>query len=166
MNFRMIRHIIGWLLLFECVFLAVPALTAVVYRERVVLYYLGTMALCGLLGWLCIRRKPPVTALYAREGFVIVAMSWILLSLMGALPLWLSREIPSFVDALFETVSGFTTTGASILPEVERLSHAALIWRSFTHWVGGMGVLVFIMAFVPLSGGRNMHIMKAESPGP
>ena len=97
MNFRMIRHIIGWLLLFECVFLAVPALTAVVY-------------------------KPPVTALYAREGFVIVAMSWILLSLMGALPLWLSREIPSFVDALFETVSGFTTTGASILPEVERLS--------------------------------------------
>ena len=166
MNFRMIRHIIGWLLLFECVFLAVPALTAVVYRERVVVYYLGTMALCGLLGWLCIRRKPPVTALYAREGFVIVAMSWILLSLMGALPLWLSREIPSFVDALFETVSGFTTTGASILPEVERLSHAALIWRSFTHWVGGMGVLVFIMAFVPLSGGRNMHIMKAESPGP
>ena len=166
MNFRMIRHIIGWLLLFECVFLAVPALTAVVYRERVVVYYLGAMALCGLLGWLCIRRKPPVTALYAREGFVIVAMSWILLSLMGALPLWLSREIPSFVDALFETVSGFTTTGASILPKVERLSHAALIWRSFTHWVGGMGVLVFIMAFVPLSGGRNMHIMKAESPGP
>ena len=166
MNFRMIRHIIGWLLLFECVFLAVPALTAVVYRERVVVYYLGAMALCGLLGWLCIRRKPPVTALYDREGFVIVAMSWILLSLMGALPLWLSREIPSFVDALFETVSGFTTTGASILPEVERLSHAALIWRSFTHWVGGMGVLVFIMAFVPLSGGRNMHIMKAESPGP
>ena len=91
MNFRMIRHIIGWLLLFECVFLAVPALTAVVYRERVVVYYLGTMALCGLLGWLCIRRKPPVTALYAREGFVIVAMSWILLSLMGALPLWRVR---------------------------------------------------------------------------
>lgn len=166
MNYRMIRYIIGWLLLFECVFLAVPALTAAVYREHVVWYYLGTMALCGLLGFLCILRKPAVTALYAREGFVIVAMSWILLSLMGALPLWLSREIPSFVDALFETVSGFTTTGASILPEVESLSHAALMWRSFTHWIGGMGVLVFIMAFVPLSGGQNMHIMKAESPGP
>ena len=101
MNFRMIRHIIGWLLLFECVFLAVPALTAVVYRERVVVYYLGAMALCGLPGWLCIRRKPPVTALYAREGFVIVAMSWILLSPMGALPLWLSRKShPSWTPCL------------------------------------------------------------------
>lgn len=166
MNYRMIRHIFGWLLLFECAFLAIPTLTAVIYRENVIWYYLGTMVLCGLLGWLCTLRKPDNTALYAREGFVIVAMSWMLLSLFGSLPLWLSREISSFVDALFETVSGFTTTGASVLPEVESLSHAALIWRSFTHWVGGMGVLVFIMAFVPLSGGQNMHIMKAESPGP
>ncbi len=166
MNYRMIRHIIGWLLLFECVFLLVPTLTGLVYHESVIRYYLVTMAVCGLLGWLCIRHKPTVTALYARDGFIIVSLSWILLSLMGALPLWLSGEIPSFIDALFETVSGFTTTGASILSEVESLSHAALMWRSFTHWIGGMGVLVFIMAFVPLSGGQNMHIMKAESPGP
>lgn len=166
MNIRMIRHILGWLMIFEAAFLAVPTLTAVIYRESVVWYYLGTLALCGLVGWLCTLRKPTNTVLYAREGYVIVALSWILLSLLGALPLWLSGEIPSFVDALFETVSGFTTTGASILSDVESLSHAALMWRSFTHWVGGMGVLVFIMAFLPLAGGQNMHIMKAESPGP
>lgn len=166
MNVRMIRYIIGWLMLFEAAFLAIPALTAVIYREAVVWHYLGAMLLCALLGLLCVLRKPQNTLLFAREGFVIVALSWIILSILGALPLWSSREIPSYVDALFETVSGFTTTGASILSDVESLSHAALMWRSFTHWVGGMGVLVFIMAFLPLAGGQNMHIMKAESPGP
>lgn len=166
MNLRMIKNITGWLLLFEALFLCVPALTACVYREKVIWYYILTMGLCAGLGLLCLIRKPQNTTLYAKEGFVIVSISWIIMSLFGALPLWMSREIPSFVDALFETVSGFTTTGASILTEVEALSHAALMWRSFTHWVGGMGVLVFIMAFLPLSGGHNMHIMKAESPGP
>jgi trk system potassium uptake protein TrkH len=111
-------------------------------------------------------KKPKDKTLYSREGFVIVSLSWIVLSIFGALPLCISREIPSYVDALFEIVSGFTTTGASILPAVEELSHAALIWRSFSNWVGGMGVLVFVMAFIPLSGGNNLHIMRAESPGP
>ena len=111
-------------------------------------------------------KKPKQTDLYAKEGFVIVSLSWVILSLFGALPFVISGAIPSFIDAFFETVSGFTTTGASIVPSVEDLPRAMLMWRSFTHWVGGMGVLVFIMAILPLSGAQNMHIMRAESPGP
>ena len=166
MNYRMIRNILGWLLIFECGFMLVPTVTALVYREAQIWYFLATMLLCGGLGGLCVLKKPKNSTLYAREGFVIVSLSWIFLSLFGALPFFLSGCIPNYVDALFETVSGFTTTGASILSEVESLPRCMLMWRSFTHWVGGMGVLVFIMAFVPLSGGQNMHIMKAESPGP
>lgn len=144
----------------------VPTVTALIYREREVGYFLATILLCALIGGICVWRKPKSTVLYARDGFVIVSLSWIVLSLFGALPFFLSGSIPNFVDALFETVSGFTTTGASILSEVEVLPKCMLMWRSFTHWVGGMGVLVFIIAFVNLSGGQNMHIMKAESPGP
>ncbi len=166
MNFRMIKNILGWILIFEASFMLVPLITALVYAEDVFLSYLLSIGICLLIGFLFIWKKPKDRTLYSRDGFVIVSLSWILLSIFGALPFYISREIPSYIDALFETVSGFTTTGASILSEVESLSHAALMWRSFTHWVGGMGVLVFIMAFVPLSGGNNMHIMKAESPGP
>ncbi|MCQ2430823.1 MAG: TrkH family potassium uptake protein [Clostridia bacterium] len=166
MNYRMIKNITGWLLLFEALFLLVPSVTALIYMEKAGLYYVGTAVVCALIGWLCMHKKPADTVLYAREGFVIVSMSWIVLSLFGAVPLWLCGDVPDYIDALFEVVSGYTTTGASILAEVETLTHASLMWRSFTHWVGGMGVLVFIMAFVPLSGGQNMHIMKAESPGP
>ena len=166
MNFRMIKNILGWILIFEAGFMLVPLITALVYAEDVFLSYIISIGICLLIGFLCIWKKPKDRTLYSRDGFVIVSLSWIVLSIFGALPFYISREIPSYVDALFETVSGFTTTGASILSEVESLSHAAIMWRSFTHWVGGMGVLVFIMAFVPLSGGNNMHIMKAESPGP
>jgi trk system potassium uptake protein TrkH len=166
MNFKMIRNILGWILIFEAGFMLVPLLTAIIYTEDIFLSYLISMGICLIIGFLLIWKKPTNRTLYSRDGFVIVSLSWIILSIFGALPFFISREIPSFVDALFETVSGFTTTGASILSEVESLSHASLMWRSFTHWVGGMGVLVFIMAFVPLSGGNNMHIMKAESPGP
>ena len=166
MNFRMIKNILGWILIFEAGFMFVPLLTAIIYSEEVFTSYLISMGICLLIGFLFIWRKPKDKTLYSREGFVIVSLSWIFLSIFGALPMFISREIPSYIDALFETVSGFTTTGASIVPDVEALSHATLIWRSFTHWVGGMGVLVFVMAFVPLSGGNNMHIMKAESPGP
>lgn len=166
MNRKMIRNILGWLLIFECGFMLVPTVTALVYREREVWAFLVTMLLCGAIGALFVWRKPKDSVLYAREGFVIVSLSWILLSLFGAIPFCISGTIPNYLDALFETVSGFTTTGASILTEVEPLPRCMLMWRSFTHWVGGMGVLVFIMAFVPLSGGQNMHIMKAESPGP
>lgn len=166
MNHKMIRNILGWLLIFECGFMLVPTVTALVYREREVWAFLVTMLLCGAIGALFVWRKPKDSVLYAREGFVIVSLSWILLSLFGAIPFCISGAIPNYLDALFETVSGFTTTGASILTEVELLPRCMLMWRSFTHWVGGMGVLVFIMAFIPLSGGQNMHIMKAESPGP
>ena len=166
MNYRMIRNIIGWLLLFECGFMLVPAATALIYRESEIWCFLVTMLLCGGIGGLFVLKRPRNQTLYAREGFVIVALSWIVLSLFGALPFRFSGCIPHYIDALFETVSGFTTTGASILSEVESLPRCMLMWRSFTHWVGGMGVLVFVMAFVPLSGGQNMYIMKAESPGP
>ena len=166
MNHRMIRYTLGWLLLFEALFLLAPVLTALICRERVLAAFLWTMAACLAVGLFLVRKRPQNTTLYSREGFLIVAFSWILLSLFGCLPFYISKEIPSFINALFETVSGFTTTGASVLSDVESLSRATLLWRSFTHWVGGMGVLVFIMAFLPLSGGQNMHIMKAESPGP
>ncbi len=166
MNYRMIKYITGWLLIFEALFMTLPAVTAILYRESDLWYFLMVMAGCLALGGLMIIRKPSNTALYAKEGFVIVSLSWIVLSLVGALPFFLSGTIPHYVDALFETVSGFTTTGASILTAIEPLPKSMLMWRSFTHWVGGMGVLVFIMAFVPLSGGRNLHIMRAESPGP
>ncbi|MCM1330092.1 MAG: TrkH family potassium uptake protein [Ruminococcus sp.] len=166
MNFKMIAYILGWILIFEAIFMAVPLVTAVCFGENEFWYFLLTAGFCLFAGWLMIRKKPERKELYSREGNVIVAFSWIWLSIFGALPFCISGVIPSYLDALFETVSGFTTTGASILSEVESLPKSMLMWRSFTHWVGGMGVLVFIMAFLPLSGAQNMHIMKAESPGP
>ena len=166
MNYKMIRNILGWLLLFEAGFMLVPLITGICYGERETLFFAVTMILCATIGGLCAWTKPRDSVLYAREGFVIVSLSWIALSLFGAIPFFISGVIPNYLDALFETVSGFSTTGASILSDVESLPKCMLMWRSFTHWVGGMGVLVFIMAFMPLSGGQNMHIMKAESPGP
>ncbi len=166
MNYRMIAHILGWILIFESIFLVVPIITALYYGERELWVFLGTAALCLITGRLITFRKPENKRLFSREGYVIVSLSWIVLSLFGALPMFFSGSIPNFIDALFETVSGFTTTGASILSDVESLPKSVTMWRSFIHWIGGMGVLVFIMAFVSLSGGQNMHIMKAESPGP
>lgn len=166
MNYRMISYILGWILIFEGLFLTVPLITGIAFGETALISYLITLGICFLIGALLILKKPKNKQLFAREGYVIVALSWIVLSAFGALPFVISGEIPTYIDALFETVSGFTTTGASILADVEKLSHASLMWRSFTHWVGGMGVLVFIMAFIQLSGAQNMHIMKAESPGP
>lgn len=166
MNYRMIRYILGWIMIFSAIFMLVPMVTAVVYGENEIMYFFISACVGAALGALCMIKKPEKKELHARDGFVIVSLSWILLSILGALPLFISGAIPSFIDALFETVSGFTTTGATILGEVESLPRCVLIWRSFTHWVGGMGVLVFIIAFVQLSGGQNMYLMKAESPGP
>ncbi len=167
MNYRMIRNILGWILIFEAGFMAVPVVTAVCYAEwRELSAFAATMVLCAAIGVLCVWKKPQNTALYAREGFVTVALSWIVMSLFGAIPFCITGAIPNYIDALFEMVSGFTTTGSSILPAVEEMPKCINMWRCFSHWVGGMGVLVFIMAFVSLSGGQNMHIMKAESPGP
>ncbi len=167
MNYRMIRNILGWILIFESGFMLVPAVTAVVYGEwRELTHFTVTIFLCAMIGLLCIWKKPQNTTLYAREGFVTVALSWIVLSVFGAIPFFTTGWIPNFIDALFEMVSGFTTTGSSVISSVEDLPKCINMWRCFSHWVGGMGVLVFIMAFVSLSGGQNMHIMKAESPGP
>lgn len=166
MNRAMIRKILGLVLEIEAVLLLVPFLTGLIYRESVAWYYLGGAALCFLVGWLLQLKKPQDTLFYLKEGCVITALSWILLSLFGCLPLFVSGEIPKFEDALFETISGFTTTGASVVPSVEDLSQAALLWRSLTHWIGGMGVLVFLLAILPSSGSSHMNIMRAESPGP
>jgi trk system potassium uptake protein TrkH len=168
MNISIIRRTLGFLLLFLAVFLLVPLITAAIYWEKEFFSVLAAMGIAGAVGGLLVWRKPKKTGLYAKEGFVIVALSWIVMSLFGALPFWISGKIPSFIDALFETVSGFTTTGATIIPTgeaLEAMPKCLLMWRSFTHWVGGMGVLVFMMAFLPLSGAGNLHMMRAESTG-
>lgn len=166
MNYSMIRYTLGWLCIFEAVFFVVPLIISICYMEIEALHFLLAIMVTLAVGIPLSVKKPKNTAIYAKEGFVIVALSWITLSIFGALPFMFTGSTASFVDALFETVSGFTTTGASIFSEVESLPRGILMWRSFTHWIGGMGVLVFIMAFLPLSGGHNMHIMRAESPGP
>ncbi len=164
----MIKYTVGWLLIFESAFFLVPIATGLIYREwQTVLAFVGTALITLAAGMLFVCfLKPKEKKLYQKEGLIICALSWIILSMFGALPFVLSGATTSYVDALFETVSGFTTTGASIFAEVEVLPRAVLIWRSFTHWIGGMGVLVFILAILPLSGGQSMHIMRAESPGP
>lgn len=166
MNISMILYFLGWVLKIEGILMILPCAIALIYQELNGLYFLGIGLFCVISGWLMSRKKPSNTVFYAKEGFVSVALSWIVLSVFGALPFYFSGEIPLFEDALFEVISGFTTTGASVLSDVEALSRCMLMWRSFTHWIGGMGVLVFILAVLPLAGGYNMHIMRAESPGP
>lgn len=166
MNYAMIIYIIGWILNFNAVFLLLPLGTALIYRESEWLVFVITMILSLAAGLVITHKKPERKTLYAKEGFIIVAVGWIVLSIFWSVPYMLSGAVPSFIDALFESVSGLTTTGASILTEVESLPKSVLIWRSFSNWIGGMGVLVFVMAVLPLSGGSNMYMMKAESPGP
>ena len=167
MNKRMIAYVLGLLLLCEAGLLLLPLSVGFIYAEPVASSFLITIALLVAVGLILVRFKPEDKTIFARDGLVIVSLGWITLSLFGALPFFISGEIPNYLDALFETVSGFTTTGASILSDVEALSRSMLFWRSFTHWIGGMGVLVFIMAVLPLSGGGgDLHLMRAESPGP
>lgn len=166
MNNRMVKYILGWVLYFEAIFMAPALVTGFIYREKECSSLLIAMGLCLIAGSLLTRKKVENKTMYAREGFVTVALCWIVLSIFGALPFVISGSIPSFVDALFEVVSGFTTTGSSILADVESMPKCLVFWRSFTHWIGGMGVLVFVMAILPLAGGNNMYLMKAESPGP
>lgn len=161
----MIGYVIGRILLTEAALLVLPAVTALLYGESVKPFLL-TALLLVIVGVVIGGRKPKQTSIYARDGFAVVALAWTLVSAFGALPFVLAGDIPHFVDAFFETVSGFTTTGATILTAVEPLSRGGLFWRSFTHWVGGMGVLVFMMAILPMSDGHGMHLMRAEVPGP
>lgn len=166
MNYPMVFYIIGNLLKVEAGLLLLPSFVAVIFKNDTLSAFGLTILLLLAVGIPLSWKHPSNCAVYAREGFFIVGVSWLLLSVFGALPFVLSGEIPRFVDAFFETVSGFTTTGASILPKVEILSHSMLFWRSFTHWVGGMGVLVFVLAILPQSNAQTLQIMKAEVPGP
>lgn len=170
MNRKMVFFTTGQIILLEAALLLLPTLVSVLYHESCAKEFLITAAIALATGLLFIAvTRPKNRVIYAREGFLITTLSWLILSAIGALPFFLSGEIPSYIDAFFETVSGFTTTGASILPNVELLSRGLLFWRSFTHWIGGMGVLVLMMAIIPPAegdSGRSIHIMRAEMPGP
>ena len=160
MNRKMVFFTVGHIALAEAALLLLPALVALIYLEKSGFSFLISAALALCIGMLfVVFSKPDNRLIYAKEGFAIVAYAWLLLSAIGAVPFVIGGAIPSYVDAFFETVSGLTTTGASILTDVEALDKCMLFWRSFTHWIGGMGVLVLMMVFMPLSGGRNINLM-------
>ena len=166
MNFGFITYIIGWILNFQGLFLLVPCIVSMAYNEKSGFAFVISSLISLTVGMLFTRKKPTNKSFYAKEGFITVALGWIALSVSGALPFLISGEIPNVFNALFESISGYTTTGATILSDVESLSKGILFWRSFTHWIGGMGVLVFVLCILPLADGNNMHLMRAESPGP
>lgn len=168
MNKRSIIYILGWVLIVGAVAMQIGTITSLIYGEKEAWYFVLTGVVSAILGVLAIKvKKPKNMVLYQKADFASTALSWILLSLVGCMPFWLSGEIPSFIDAFYETVSGITTTGATILNDVEALSKGMLMWRSFLHWLGGMGVIVFLLAIIPKLGGQqNIFLMKAESPGP
>lgn len=166
MNKKMIAYILGYIMKVEAALMLLPLIVSIYYKENSGYSFVVTILIMVILGFAISFKKPKNTVIYAKEGFVIVALSWIVLSAFGALPFFISGEVTNYIDCFFETVSGFTTTGSSILKDVEILSKSLLFWRSFTHWVGGMGVLVFVLAIIPLAEGRSMHLMRAEVPGP
>ena len=167
MNYAIVLRLLSYILLTEGALLLLPAAASLYYGEWFVMgVFLFTAALSAALGALLHRIKTKSQIFYMREGFATTALCWLLISVVGAVPFVLTGSIPNPVDAMFETVSGFTTTGASILPAVEGLPNGILFWRSFTHWIGGMGVLVFLLSLLPLTGGSHVNLMKAESPGP
>ena len=166
MNYSIVFYIIGWILNLEAAFMSLGCITALIYGEKAGWSFVVSILLCLVIGLPLTVRKPSSHIFYLRESFVSTALGWIALSCMGALPFLFSGVLHNPVDALFETVSGFTTTGSSIFTDVEVLPRCILFWRSFTHWIGGMGVLVFLLILPPLAVGGRMNLMKAESPGP
>ena len=167
MNKRLILYILGWVLLIEGACMQLSTIVGLIYKESTYLFFLIIGFSLVALGTLIVLKKPNSPTMHLKDGFAATALSWIVLSLAGALPLWLSNSIPSFVDAFFETVSGFTTTGSTILTEIESLDKCMLFWRSFSHFLGGMGVVVFLLAVIPkLGGNQSINLMKAESTGP
>lgn len=167
MNRRMVVYTVGTVIKLEGLLMLLPTVCALIYKEECIKALLISAAICIVSGFaLTLIARPGNKVIYSRDGFVSVALAWLALSAFGALPFFISGEIPDYIDAFFETVSGFTTTGASILNNVEAMSKGLLFWRSFTHWIGGMGVLVFIMAIIPSLSDRNMHLLRAEVPGP
>ena len=166
MNISVILYTLGRVLAIESAFMILPGLVGLIYRENNWWTYFVVALLGMLAGMLISVKKPKNMQFFAKEGFASVGLAWFLISLTGALPPFISREIPNYIDAVFEMSSGFTTTGATILTDVEAMSHATLFWRSFSHWIGGMGIFVFLLAVMPMVGGVNMHLLRAESPGP
>ena len=166
MNIKMLIYILGKVLLIEGVLMLLPIGCGWIYGESETVYFLVCALAYVTLGYLLSFKKPKNMTIFIKDGCVATALSWVVLSIGGCIPFILTGEIPSFTDAMFETASGFSTTGASILTNVEAMSHVSLLWRSLTHWIGGMGVLVFLLAVVPMTGGSNMNLMRAESPGP
>ena len=166
MNIKMLIYILGKVLLIEGMLMLLPAVCGLFYSENQVVVYFILAAVYMGAGYLISLKKPKNMTIFIKDGCVATALSWLILSICGCIPFIITKEIPSFTDAMFETASGFSTTGASILTNVEAMSHTSLMWRSLTHWIGGMGVLVFLLAVVPMTGGSNMNLMRAESPGP
>jgi trk system potassium uptake protein TrkH len=166
MNYGIIFYIVGWVVKVEALFMLLPAVVSAIYGEKNTGVFFGCAVVFFVLGKILTIKKPKNNGFYAREGFVTVALSWVVMGILGAVPFVISREIPRIEDAVFEIVSGFTTTGASILTDVEAMSKSMLFWRSFSHWIGGMGVLVFVLAILPMAGGQNIYLIKAESTGP
>ena len=166
MNLKLVLRSLGILLVCEAISIIPSLIISTIYRDGDFGSFLVTIIIISIIALILLSIKPDSKKIYPRDGFAIVAFGWILISLLGALPFYLSRAIPSFIDAFFESSSGFTTTGASILLQIEGLPHGILFWRSFTHWVGGMGILVLTIALLPSMGIGSMQIMKAESPGP
>lgn len=168
MHYKSIVYVLGYVLLITGIFMLLPVITGLIYGEYFcTLIFLACAVGSALVGFLFTRLKARFTVFTVKDGYVSVALSWLTMSIVGALPFTISGEIPFYLDALFEIVSGFTTTGASILTDVEALSHCMLLWRSFSHWIGGMGVLVFILTILPMAdSGSSFSLMQAESPGP
>lgn len=166
MNYSVVIYILGWIMEIEAAFLALPGIVSAIYGEKGGFAFLWVALGSAVVGSVIILHRPKNMRFYLREGFVTVALSWILMSVIGCLPFVINGDIPHFADALFEMISGFTTTGATVVSDVEGLTKGSLFWRSFSHWIGGMGVLVFLLAIVPMAGGSHMNLMKAESPGP
>lgn len=166
MNYKLMRVTLGYVLVIEAACMTFPLMCGIIYRERGLYSFGISMLICLAIGALLLIKQPQNKTMYAKEGYIIVAASWIVISVFGALPFFISGYIPNFIDALFETVSGFSTTGASILNDIDIFPKSLIFWRSFTHWIGGMGVLVFLVAILPLSGGSNLFLLRAESTGP
>ena len=166
MNKRMIFYILGKMMGVEGIVLLIPAFVSLLYQEKSGFSFLIVSAVLILIYFVLGRKEPKSKRIYSKEGFAIVGLAWLLWSAFGALPFVISGSIPHYIDAFFETVSGFTTTGSTILTEIEILPKGIAFWRSFTHWVGGMGVLVFVLMIMPMENENSMHLIRAEVPGP
>ena len=169
MNYKLLGKILGKIMILESILMLAPLLVSLSYGEGVrhALAFIIPICALAILGFMLQRTKPTRRSLYQKEGFALVALVWIVMTLFGAIPFVITKDVPNYIDACFEIMSGFSTTGASIIPDITAISHSILFWRSFSHWIGGMGILVFVLIFIPESNdGSSMHLLRAESPGP